>query len=774
VASSRLKNSCFDGTEAQLLTAQMMKVLQERRERLSRILAGMDPDDIGGGREGKNDRDTSPTEHETTTVDDHTDEMSSSTQGALSPYSVQFDDTLEPSFTSLPPTLQEIHEAFDTEDSADSRCEDAARASKDFEAADSDEITRQIHSAVGVVGSVTNLDYESPTGGYEPIRSPVDSKGFRLSPIRRAFSFEDHSRCSAKEKSPSIRISFSFDSIFPVESTPSRTLSDFNLHNSCKLSKCGSTLPSDAFPVNASTMITEASTDVNDSQVLGDAKTLVSLYHSTALGSATDEAEQHVPFDPVSSPVATESDESPQPLNFFPPCLLKARKSPLHVVTVDEDDDDDDSLSDTPFSTTSTLTTREERTGYLHNLTALQVRRPVARYPPDEMSSDPPLHPKSSCRTSGLSVEGNRVQSPHPGILAEDSKNAISKQVSPAISRTLVVDEEDQSVGIISDASSFDGTYDDTLTSGYLSAGGTSDKLNSLTGDDWTELSILLPAHQSFDESLEDGASVDRLLPPPTTSSIVSTLIDNEMVTLDRLPAILSPSLSSVIQLESCLLSSSAAIKETKAQSVKKVAFAEVILPPEHPASACRRTRKPPLLFVTDDHADSLCRANGGLYSILLASGFNAEPKLEVREASSLKQPSPSAVKVMRLNPDFRCGAQGSTYDICLQSGFDLTSPWKWTKKRKFLPVRGGLFDMAQRSGLTKDKLHSRTPLVIKTIPLSKCRDDDAEVLPEDVSDYECGATGNLYLAFESGGGDYVSKGSLYYLATRSGFKLNQ
>jgi hypothetical protein len=535
-------------------------------------------------------------------------------------------------------------------------------------------------------------------------------------------------------------------------------------HKSHEVSKRGSTPPSDGA---SSIIITDACTDVDDAQVVANTETVPSLHLAPTLVSRTDQAEHQI--DPAMSPVLSESVESLRPLNFFPSALLKARKLPVRVVTVSEDDDD--SLSEAPFSTTSTLTTREERVGYSHNLAALQVQRPVARYPPEEKPPDAPLLFKNSSRSSGSLLGENRVPSPHPGTFAAAPTKGNPSQVAQAASSGIIIVEEDQSLAVISDTSSFDGTYDDTLTSGYLSAGGAFGKCSSLVGDDWTELSILLPAHQSFDESLEDGASVERLLPSPKTSSVVSKLMENEPVPLDRRSIILSPALSSSIPLESCLLSSSSTNKETKTTCVKKVAFAKVVVSQLHPVSVGITQ---PLLFVTEDRADSLCRANGGLYSILLASGFDVEARIEMRAASISKQSNQTALKLMRLSPDFRCGAQGSTYDICVQSGFDLSTPWQWTKKRKFLPVRGGLFDMAQRSGLTKDKLHSRGPLVIKTIPLSLYRHDDTEVLPEDVTDYECGATGNLYLAFESGGGDYVSKGSLYYLATRSGFKLNQ
>ncbi|GKY98686.1 hypothetical protein MPSEU_000824900 [Mayamaea pseudoterrestris] len=168
-------------------------------------------------------------------------------------------------------------------------------------------------------------------------------------------------------------------------------------------------------------------------------------------------------------------------------------------------------------------------------------------------------------------------------------------------------------------------------------------------------------------------------------------------------------------------------------------------------------------LFATEEEADENCGVNRGLYAVAMRSGLRLDGPFDIKLTSTTALP----MQALRLSTDFRCGAQGSLYDIAVQSGFDLSQPWIWKKQKqkKFIPARGGLWYI---SGLNKKMLRSRKPFTLTTNPPSLDDDDDATVLPEDITDYECGANGNLFLAFETAGGDYTCSGSLYYLATYS------
>jgi hypothetical protein len=785
--SSRLKGLCFDGTETQLLTAHMSKVLQERRDRLSRILAGMDPDDaVGPPAVVKDDaRDASPTEQATTeTADDPTDDSSTCmydlepsrsspdvgpARVSVSPCDQVAGHDEGPVFQSVPPTLQEIEDAF------------AISEFDDRETSVAEDELEDRRCAMDASDASCDVTDGSTTGGFEPIRSPVDSQGSQLSPIRRANSFDDSTFVYERRDDHSIRVALSFDSLF-LDAKHNRTAAIRKSISETSRFAPASTEETAASAIS-SFVGTIESPDMIKPKSAG-ACLLAVLTGPTMSSSTPDSHEMHGQDQALHhQEMGTKSDETNQLLNFVPPAGVVSVWLPKVTTVTDDADDDEVSRPDTALSSSSTLTTREERMGYLHNLAALQVKRPVPRYPPDEVSSSALLSVRGA-QVKDEAYGRERVPSPHPGMGSVTSCDVGGLRGAVASSSSLIVDEDDRSLAMISDASSFDGTYDgtydDTVTSGYLSMGGASERLNSLLGDDWTELSIMLSTHASFDESLEDGASVHRLLPSPP-ANLTAAAANEATPGSNRGVAIPSPAATSSVPLESCLLSSSGTSKETRAACGKRVAFAEVIPSRERLIKAYR---KPPLLLVTEEVADSMCGTNGGLYSILLASNSGAASNEGTASGSHggpsstlpLSKPAKrsAGIQFLRLNPDFRCGAQGSTYDICIQSGFDVTTPWQWTKRRKYMPVKGGLYDMARESGLTKELMRSRAPLIIKTKPLCLCRQDDGEVMPEDVTDYECGATGNLYMAFESGGGDYVSMGSLYYLAARSGFKVSQ
>jgi hypothetical protein len=159
---------------------------------------------------------------------------------------------------------------------------------------------------------------------------------------------------------------------------------------------------------------------------------------------------------------------------------------------------------------------------------------------------------------------------------------------------------------------------------------------------------------------------------------------------------------------------------------------------------------------------DGQCQGSTGLYGVAVQSGLQFEKSVGIRAV-------PPEVKVSPLSSG-RCGTQGSLYDIAVKSGFDLKKHGDRFNEDNLFPARGGLWDLAHSCGLTKKELHSRKAFTINTRTTLQ-RNEDEAILPEAITDYECGACGNLFLAFETAGGDYTAVGSLYYVATHSGMK---
>lgn len=786
MALNRPKTAVFDGTETQLLTAQMSKVLQERRDRLSRILAGLDPD--GGNDEC---RETSPVESDASRSVDLGSlkapggwSFAASPGDAKSPFRKRLDSDHSSVFTSQPPTLEEIREAFNTNTTEESTSHETVVASHDFTAEDDEtsigstgltaeqdagpetipntpsekvEQHQQLSNRSDMDGDHDDMldesnEIASPTSARssETVDSATHTPSSNASSIRRAYSFED-TLVSARDE-PSIRATLSFNSSF-LDSASRLKFKPRSLN----LHRVATPPPIQSHNIESGTTKTPimcfTSLQEPGASVTEEKNSLPPFRHDCAIQQSGSGCSDPNVSTQLKSFPPDDATKCNSPINFFPPDAANTETEPTS--------------SQSPVSTSSTLTSREDRAHYLRALCdSSAVKRPVPRYPVADGSL---AYLDEEKRVNDMECTNGIKRS---NLLADkgDVENAAERRIrgsscddlSPSNS---FIDDRSQ---LISEASSFDGTYDDTMTSGYLSFGTLERRSNTIYGDDWTETSILMP-NKSI-ESLEDGDdSIDRLLPPPAQSTPVPSNPINKCqkgITHD----------SDATKLASCLhkTTTTTSRKHPKPVAPKKVVFAPASTGHQNVSPLSRK--KPAFYFVEEEVADAQCHANGGLYAIALATGLNLEsPPMNMLR---IKPCHGMGNRNMRLNPDFRCGARGSLYDLCVQSGFDLTKPWDWRKKRPYMAVKGGLFDLALRSGLTMELLHSRGPLTIKTKPLSLCRQEENEnaeiVLPEDVSDYECGANGNLFLAFESAGGDYVSKGSLYYLATQSGMKLGQ
>jgi len=243
----------------------------------------------------------------------------------------------------------------------------------------------------------------------------------------------------------------------------------------------------------------------------------------------------------------------------------------------------------------------------------------------------------------------------------------------------------------------------------------------------------------------------------------------------------------------------SKARKSRKSSSSKSKAKASKATCSTSPSTSSKQ------LFVTGRAADALCMASGGLYDLAKRSGMVLEsgPKVEL-----VRLPIPPVKPAsMRLSTDFRCGAYGSHYDIAVRSGCNIHEPLPFTARRPrpkcrsapssrsssrdsvcserstkseagFIPAHGGIHDTAMRSGLTKSKLRSRTPLSIRTKQQpANSKQRSTEVVPEEISDSQCGANGTLSMLL--GGGSTLStpllkaNTSLYAIKEVEGVELD-
>lgn len=186
------------------------------------------------------------------------------------------------------------------------------------------------------------------------------------------------------------------------------------------------------------------------------------------------------------------------------------------------------------------------------------------------------------------------------------------------------------------------------------------------------------------------------------------------------------------------------------------------------------------LLFVAGRAADALCKANGGHFAIATRSGMvlGNEGETQRKKVRNIVLATPTFV---RLSTDFRCGTYGSLYDIAVRSGCKVHEPMPLKRQQRlqptsrstslrvpgsnhskskqrleqgrdkvkgFLPARGGFYDTALQSGLTKEAIRSRTPFSVTTNqpPLSATAESSSNrlVVAESISDLHCGASGTL------------------------------
>jgi hypothetical protein len=183
-----------------------------------------------------------------------------------------------------------------------------------------------------------------------------------------------------------------------------------------------------------------------------------------------------------------------------------------------------------------------------------------------------------------------------------------------------------------------------------------------------------------------------------------------------------------------------------------------------------------PSLFVSEEVSNEYCSARGGLYDLTLSRCPPVEGQTCEIHSIHVRR-GHAKLTVVKLSTDFRCGTYGSHFDIALRSGCNVihnTPLQNGNKKDRgnnsrsastagsqkenitngiggLLPVSGGLYDLALKSGLTKEILHSREPYRISvnlqnspSVGMRTGSEFDG-VVKEIISDERCGATGGWY-----------------------------
>lgn len=370
----------------------------------------------------------------------------------------------------------------------------------------------------------------------------------------------------------------------------------------------------------------------------------------------------------------------------------------------------------TPLNDSIPVGTREDRFGYLQAAQAKLERKQLKE---KEMELSPrSISSNSDVMDLSVVVKDHEVRRKLLHSL-QRSVNTLAKGTVPRAPSPLTVDGDEI---IISDESSYDGTTDSN-TSGWM------------TDDSPLQDSLL---EYNSDEDLAEVSLLPKLLPP-------------------------------------------AAEEEAEAMPYRTQSLAWWAQPKAKPANAKNKANSQaskvngskdklsvePVLFVSEATADSNCEASGGLYCIALLSGLTDKTPIHVKVV--IKKPQSNG---LRLSNNFRCGANGSHYDLALRSGMDLSKPSPIPIPEEGEDMRytskGGLYDLAVRSGL-KESIAAGTPYTVTaTFPEDE---DEATVASERRTDYDCGATGSLFLAMESGAA-YETLGSLFYVAKRSGLML--
>lgn len=147
-----------------------------------------------------------------------------------------------------------------------------------------------------------------------------------------------------------------------------------------------------------------------------------------------------------------------------------------------------------------------------------------------------------------------------------------------------------------------------------------------------------------------------------------------------------------------------------------------------------------PVLFTEERTAERLCL--GGLYGIALASGWDESESIQVHAVPETRP------RDMHESTDNRCGTRGSLYDLSVRSGAKIqVLPPQQGRRNEIARVKnlalGGLYNLAMRSGLDPEEFGSRKPVSVSV----KQQDQllgSLDVMPESVSDRECGAWGSM------------------------------
>lgn len=665
---------------SEVITEQMKRALHERRERLNRILAGLDPDAIPATRAAEVTEAPGDYSGNTCTVQ-------STSSSDLSDSSSHWTE-LPACKTPKPPTLEEIKEAFGSPVGTYTTAEESScfytHSSGVPPTVDEGERTEESLESQNNLHSGLREAHTSSFGHHE--RDCVESSD--EFPSSEDFELEFLSTSSRPCRR---RRAYSFE-----ESTIGKSTSRCEVRKTLSFDRhCSS---------HTHVAVTKASLiSASRQEIVEQVQEEKKCEESTRANS------------PVSLASSLSLDhEEPRP-HFVSKFYSSTEQRPPKYTTADCN------------STVSSLT----------NMEAMRVTNRNRSRPPSILKRR--RHPRDL---------GSKLTLSFSEDLTETKEHFVSGQER----KFLRSYSEDLSL-LPSDDSSFDYT-NDTGTSGWVSTdqrspGQAAWRLD--LDDDLTDISFLVQEREhERDETakfLIDSAFTKSILNTPSfvfVSSLDGGGRDSDVEDVTPFPN--RP-------------------KSPKADRKRVVVFQ---LPVENFVPA--KLAKPSLAILSDEAADRASDSNAGsLYALALASGLNLSGPQDVATVRRTVAPT----RFLRLSPDFRCGAQGSLYDIAIRSEFNLKLPWQWAKKLNYTSVRGGLLDTALRSGLTKDLIHSRQPYVVRTRPRASRHREEVIVLPEDISDYECGATGNLYLAFESAGGAYESKGSLYYLAANSGMEVN-
>jgi hypothetical protein len=182
------------------------------------------------------------------------------------------------------------------------------------------------------------------------------------------------------------------------------------------------------------------------------------------------------------------------------------------------------------------------------------------------------------------------------------------------------------------------------------------------------------------------------------------------------------------------------------------------------------------ILVATEGESNTNCSTSGGLYDLTVPRRPAAitDDTAESKSINTSRKNTKSTAD--KLSPDFQCESYESHLDITNRSGRDIECKNKkhlskgnksvrsnrGTKAgphhsgdendRELLPARGGLYDLALQSGLTKKQMRSREPYKV-SVNLKNVAFSNKElnaVVKEKISDQRCGATGGWYYLAKS------------------------